>query len=73
MSAEKVSVDLQIPEDLYEKLELIANRGRLPSVESYVNFLLASIYQDSKLESSEVFDESEEEELKRRLRSLGYT
>jgi len=73
LSAEKVSVDLQIPEDLYEKLELIANRGRLPSVESYVNFLLASIYQDSKLESSEVFDESEEEELKRRLRSLGYT
>jgi len=66
---EKVSVE--IPKDLYDKIkEEYIDNGEFKSVEEFIKFVLKEVLSEEEQES--VYTPEEEEEIKRRLRSLGY-
>jgi len=61
--------EIMIPEELYKKLETkIAEEDGFKNVEEFVIYLLKQILT-ADLESAE---EEEEEEIKQRLKKLGY-
>jgi len=66
---EKVAIE--IPRRLYEQIEkrVEESGGEFKSVEEYVVFVLEEVLRE---EGEEVFTPEEEEEIKRRLRALGY-
>lgn len=69
MSGEKVSV--QVSKELYEKAErFIKESGGFSSVDELVEFLLNEVLSEKSDEYK--ISKEEEEEVKRRLRSLGY-
>lgn len=69
MSGEKVSV--QVSKELYEKAEkFIKESGGFSSVDELVEFLLNEVLSEESGEYK--MSKEEEEEVKRRLRSLGY-
>ena len=62
--------EIMIPEELYNKLETkIAEEDDFKSVEEFVIYLLRQMLT-ADLETAE--DEEEEEEIKERLKKLGY-
>jgi len=69
MSEEKVAIE--IPKELYERIraKVEESGGEFKSVEDYVVFVLEEVLRE---EGEEVFTPEEEEEIKRRLRALGY-
>lgn len=69
MGDEKVQIE--IPKDLYEKAKKwVEDTPDFSSVEELVTFLLNEVLSEE--ESERVYTPEEEEEIKRRLRSLGY-
>ena len=66
---EKVAIE--IPRRLYEQIEkrVEESGGEFKSVEEYVVFVLEEVLRE---EGEEVFTPEEEEEIKKRLRALGY-
>ncbi len=69
MEGEKVSVE--IPRELYEKArKWVENTPDFSSVEALVEFLLQEVLSEEA--SEQVYSPEEEEEIKERLRSLGY-
>ena len=70
MSEEKVAI--KIPRRLYEQIkkQVEESGGEFKSVEEYVVFVLEEVLREEEAES--VFTPEEEEEIKRRLRALGY-
>ena len=70
MTENKVSIN--ISKELYEKIrkEVEENQGEFKSVEDYVEFVLREILKEEEDES--VYTPEEEEEIKKRLRALGY-
>ena len=66
---EKVSIEIR--KDLYDRVkeEVEKSEGEFKSVEEYVEFVLEELLSE---EGEEVYTEEEEEEIKRRLRALGY-
>ena len=69
MGEEKVAIE--IPKELYERIraKVEESGGEFKSVEDYVVFVLEEVLRE---EGEEVFTPEEEEEIKRRLRALGY-
>ena len=69
VSEEKVAIE--IPRRLYEQIEkrVEESGGEFKSVEEYVVFVLEEVLRE---EGEEVFTPEEEEEIKKRLRALGY-
>ena len=69
MSEEKVAV--YIPKALYERVRKAVEEsgGEFKSVEEYVVFVLEEVLKE---EEEPAFTPEEEEEIKRRLRALGY-
>lgn len=66
---EKISI--QISKELYKKAEkFISEKGGFSSVEELVEFLLHEVLSEE--EAKYEISKEEEEEVKRRLRSLGY-
>jgi len=67
----KDKVPLYIPKLLYDEIRkrVEESGGEFQSVEEYVEFVLTEIIKE---EPEEVYTPEEEEEIKRRLRSLGY-
>ncbi len=62
--------EVSIPEELYEKAERwIKRNGGFSSVEDLVKFLIEEFISE---ESDEVYSPEEEEEIKDRLKRLGY-
>ncbi len=63
-------VAVKIPKELYEKIEkhVKESGGEFKSVEEFVRFVLEEVLS----EEEEVYSPEEEEEIKRRLRALGY-
>lgn len=59
---------IQIPEEMYLKIEKLAKEADFPSVDSYVAFVLEEVVQGDEA----VFSPAEEEKVKERLRNLGY-
>jgi len=70
MSKEKVAI--YIPKSLYEKVkkQVEESGGEFKSVEEYIVFVLEELVKEE--EEGEVYSPEEEEEIKRRLRALGY-
>ena len=68
----KEYVNIRIPKSIYEKIEeeVRASQGEFKSVEDYVEFVLNEVLKEESEET--VYTPEEEEEIKRRLRSLGY-
>ena len=70
MGEEKVPI--HVPKKLYERIEKIVREsgGEFKSVEEYVIFVLEEALRGEEEEA--IFTPEEEEEIKRRLRALGY-
>ena len=70
MGEEKVAIE--IPRRLYEQIkkQVEESGGEFKSVEEYVVFVLEEVLREEEAESA--FTPEEEEEIKRRLRALGY-
>ncbi len=70
MSEDKVAVC--ISKDLYKKVKkkVEESEGAFNSVEEYVEFVLEELLKEEEEETP--FTPEEEEEIKRRLRALGY-
>jgi len=67
--SEKVSIE--ISKDLYEKLKkFVEESGEFKSVEEFVDFVLREVVEEESTETA--YTPEEEEEIKRRLRALGY-
>jgi len=67
--SEKVSIE--ISRDLYEKLKkFVEESEEFKSVEEFVDFVLREVVEEETTET--VYTPEEEEEIKRRLRALGY-
>ena len=68
----KDKISVNIPRDLYEeiKLRVESSQGEFNSVEEYVEFVLTEVLREEVTE--QVYTPEEEEEVKKRLRSLGY-
>lgn len=69
MSEDRVSIT--IPRRLYEEIKkrVEESQGEFKSVEEYVEFVLNEVVKE---EPGEAYTPEEEEEIKRRLRALGY-
>ncbi|HDJ26338.1 MAG TPA: CopG family transcriptional regulator [Candidatus Bathyarchaeota archaeon] len=69
MAEEKVTI--RIPKRIYDELKkhVEESGGEFKSVEEYVTFILEEFVKE---EEEAVFTPEEEEEIKRRLRALGY-
>ena len=66
---EKKAVFLSV--DLYKKIEERVKVTEFNSVEEYVTFVLEEVLKDEG-EEEKTFSKEEEEEVKKRLRALGY-
>ena len=66
-------VPVYISRRLYEKIKarVEASNGEFKNVEEYVEFVLQEVVKEEE-EPEQVYSPEEEEEIKRRLRSLGY-
>jgi len=68
MTEEKKTVSL--PAELYGKIEQRIAGTEFDSVDEYVNFVLAEVFKEEEAETS--FSKEDEEEVKKRLKDLGY-
>ncbi len=66
-------VPIEISKDLYERLKkALSNYEGFNSVEELVEFVLNEFVSEVSEEGQEIYSPEEEEEIKKRLRSLGY-
>lgn len=68
MKEEQKTKALSLPAELYSRLEKRAKSTGFNSIDDYVVFILEEVVKDEEVALSK----EEEEELKRRLRALGY-
>ena len=62
-----------LPVVLYSKIEERVHATEFDSVEEYVTYVMEEILREDEIEEEEpTFSEAEEEEVKKRLRALGY-
>ncbi len=71
MTGEKDKVTIKIPRPLYEKLKIILEGSGYNSVTDFVVFVLRDLVASST-RADEKINGKEIEEIKRRLRNLGY-
>ncbi len=64
---------IEIKNEVYEEIKKrVEESGEFGSVEEYVNFVLEEILKDEEEEAEVVYSKEEEEQVKDRLRDLGY-
>ncbi len=63
---------VEIPDELYAKLEERVKETEFGSVDEYVRYILQEVLASLEEDEEEVFSEEEEEKVKERLRALGY-
>ena len=63
-----------LPAELYERINERVRATEFRSVEEYVTFILEEVLvgEEESEEEGPTFSEAEEEEVKKRLRALGY-
>ncbi len=69
MKEEQKSKAVSLPAELYSRVEERAKSTGFNSIDDYVAFVLEEVIKD---EGEAVISKEEEEEVKRRLRALGY-
>ncbi len=68
----KEKVTIKIPKELYEKLKNSIENTGFSSVTEFITFVMRTIISGGKLEQKGKFKKEEIEEVKKRLRILGY-
>jgi len=70
--SDKVAVE--ISKELFEKAEKFVKEsgGEFKSVEELVEFVLKEVLEEEEGSGESVYSKEEEEEIKKRLRALGY-
>ncbi len=63
---------VEVPDEIYRKLEERVKETSFSSVDEYVTYILREVLASLEEEEEEVFSEEEEEKVKERLRALGY-
>ena len=71
MSKDKESKRVFLSAELYEKIEERVKETGFSSVDEYVTFVLEEVLKEEGEEET-AFSKEEEEEVKKRLRALGY-
>lgn len=61
-----------LPVELYSRIEQRIKSMNFSSVEEYVRFVLEEVLKEEGQQEGKTFSKEEEEEVKKRLRSLGY-
>ena len=61
-----------LPAELYSRIEQRIKAMNFSSVEEYVIFVLEEVLKEEGQQEGKTFSKDEEEEVKKRLRSLGY-
>jgi predicted DNA-binding protein len=69
MKEEQKSKAVSLPAELYSRVEERAKSTGFSSIEDYVVFILEEVIKD---EGEVIINKEDEEEVKRRLRALGY-
>jgi predicted DNA-binding protein len=69
MKEEQKSRAVSLPAELYSRVEERAKSTGFSSIEDYVVFILEEVIKD---EGEVIINKEDEEEVKRRLRALGY-
>ena len=72
MTREQESKTVHISANLYDRIAERMSGAGFDSVEEYVTFVLEEILRDEGEEERPTFSKEEEEEVKKRLRALGY-
>ncbi len=72
MSEEQGNKAVFISNELYGKIEERVEATCFGSVEEYVTFVLEEVLKDDGEEEKVAFSKEEEEEVKKRLKALGY-
>ena len=70
MNKEKGSKEIFLSSELYEKVEERVKETGFSSVDEYVTFVLEEVLKNGEEETA--FSKEDEEEVKKRLRALGY-
>ncbi|MGH9877934.1 MAG: CopG family transcriptional regulator [Nitrososphaerales archaeon] len=73
MESKLDKIQIAIAKDLYEKIRQRVNMSQdeFKSVEEYVHFVLTEVVKDDEQQQS-AYTKEEEEDIKNRLKSLGY-
>ncbi|MCL0057499.1 hypothetical protein M1N05_00315 [Dehalococcoidales bacterium] len=71
MEKEQESKAIFLPVELYRRIEERAKATSFGSVDEYVIFVLEEVLKEEG-EEEKAFSKEEEEEIKKRLRALGY-
>jgi hypothetical protein len=67
-----IQVDIEIPQELYDRLAQIIHQPRYESVDAFVLFILGDIVHDGQIESGNQMTLYELRRLRQKLRALGY-
>jgi Arc/MetJ-type ribon-helix-helix transcriptional regulator len=70
MTDQKKGKSLTLPADLYDRIDERARSTGFGSVEEYVTFVMEEVLKEENREPA--FSKEDEEEVKKRLKSLGY-
>lgn len=72
MIPEKEGKAVYLPAELYSRIKERAETTSFGSVEEYVSFVLTEVLKESDTGEKLDIDSEQEEEVKKRLRELGY-
>ena len=63
---------VNLPADLYDRVAERAKDAGFETVDEYVTFVMAEVIRDDEIEEQQTYSEQDEEEVKKRLKALGY-
>ena len=70
--SEQLKKSVSLSGDLYDRIAERAKLTGFASVEEYVTFVLEEVLKDDENEKKPAYTKEEEQEVKKRLRALGY-
>lgn len=73
MTNELQNKTVSLPAELYSMVEERVKATGFASVEEYIIFVLKEVLKEEGSEEDGAFSKEEEEEVKKRLKALGYT
>lgn len=73
MDSQRDKIQIAIAKDLYQKIQqrVSLSQDEFKNVEEYVHFVLTEVVKDDEQQQS-AYTKEEEEDIKNRLKSLGY-
>ena len=72
MKQEREGKAIYLPAELYDRIKERAEATSFGSVEEYVSFVLLEVLKEDSEDEKPAIDSEQEEEVKKRLRALGY-